>query len=573
MALFKKITDYLTGSTGVVKNPLYDPNNQASSRYVDRSQLTIGLNPTDQKIEKLSGSTKLSDMLQMNTSNLLGNTNVSPAWRNALSGYSIGANGQLVQTSPQQTQTNTRTQPGQVGANTVPNTPNTVSSTGRATSITAPQQTVPSYDPSVTGTAIDPTRLNGEELKDLATRAGQAGLSLDDYIGLVNQNAGLTSEDSAGIREELGIDAARDKALAAPTESLEDMYRNLYKNVGLNDVKKSIAELDARINQKRDDFNKVEGEIRNNPWLSSASRRGRLKNAAELALADIENDLVERQQALDLYDQGVSEIERQIGFAISDRNLQRELDTEQLNFLLNEAERREGLAVNDKAIQGLRNVPDFIQGRRDEQLRQEALAAAVSGDATGLLENATDVELADLETGFIASSDLTSDQAKKLDAIRVGEKLVDQIEDLYWSAVGGEFSEDGTLTGEYQGAGAGVFSRVKGVGREIGQFAGLNQKQAIYENFLNSNRAPIAKGIKGESGNLAENEQKQALKAFPSAFASPEEAQAAFANIRQQMRDQKGLYGNFVQPVNTSGANGQATPEDTNYVSTLNIPR
>lgn len=371
----------------VVKNPLYDPSSIASNRYVSPSSLlTVGLNPVDNKIQTLAGSSKISDLLQM------GNTNFnqfSPAWKNALAGTSLDANGRLVRSNqPQQT-----TQPTNQPAGNNP----TVTSPGRGTSgITAPVQNnpagapaTPSYDPSVTGQAVDPNRLSPSDLKDLATRAGQAGLSLSDYTELVNRNAGLTSDDAANIRKDLGIDEAKDRVFKAPKESLEDVYRNLYKNVGLKDVKKSIADLDARINQKRDDFNKVEGEIKNNPWLSSASRRGRLANAATLALNDISNDLTERQQYLDLYDQGVSEIEKQLGYIISDRNLQRELDTNELNFLLNEAERKEGLVVSDRTIDGLRNVPDFIAGRRDEQLRLEANERAAA--AAKIASNAVEV--------------------------------------------------------------------------------------------------------------------------------------------------------------------------------------
>lgn len=372
---YLSITNSLLGGSAqstpsYIKNPQYDPGNVNSKFYVSGNDIaSLGMNPVDSKLEQYSGKNTVSSKLTVGANqslqSLFGAPTVSPAWQNALKGYSIGANGQLqAPTTPQQPATQTSTP--------------TPTATGRATTITAPQYTppsnpaTPSYDPSVTGQPIDTTRLSGAELKDLATRAGQAGLSLSDYVDLVNQNAQISSKDDKAIRDNLGIDAQTEKVFSAPKESLEQVYRNLYKEVGLGDIKDKIAEIDASLNQKRADFTKVEGEIKNNPWLSSASRRGRLANAAELALADIGNDLDARQQYLDLYSQGVGELESRLGYIVSDRNLTREIDTEKLNYLLSEAERQAGLQVKDNVAAGLRNVPDFLQGRRDEQLRIEA---------------------------------------------------------------------------------------------------------------------------------------------------------------------------------------------------------
>lgn len=131
-----------------------------------------------------------------------------------------------------------------------------------------------------------------------------------------------------------------------------------------------------------------------------------------------------------------------------------------------------------------------------------------------------------------ADKKLSATQQKTVEAIQIGAKLVDQAEQIYWRDIWGydqipqkQFSPD-------------VSEKGKSIIKGVVSLSQLNEKFNNYQNFLDSNRAPIAKGIKGESGNLAEQEQKNALKSFPTRFSSPYEAQQAFINIRKQMNDQ-----------------------------------
>jgi len=390
MDFFKRIggniKDAFTSDSPVVVNSNYNPNDQSSNRYVDRSQLSLSANPVDTKLESLTGKNTISQMLQSSMSNSL-NTPVNPAFSNAFSGMSIGANGQLQGTPTR------ATAPTPTSVNNPAPAP-----TPTRSPVATVQQSVPStttYDPAITGQAIDPDRLSPDELADLARKAGQSGMSLSEYTNLVNANAGLGSVDSAAIREDLGVDALTNQVFAVPQETTEDIYDRLYKESGISSLKKDISGIDDVINQKRDDFVKVEGEIKGNPWLSSASRRGRLANAADLALADISNDINERQQLLDRYNSGVTQIENSLTRVISDRNLERELNTNRLNYLLNEAERREGLQVTDRVSEGLRNVPDFLDARRDEQLRIEANERADA--AAQIAANAVEVPVLRLD--------------------------------------------------------------------------------------------------------------------------------------------------------------------------------
>ena len=138
---------------------------------------------------------------------------------------------------------------------------------------------------------------------------------------------------------------------------------------------------------------------------------------------------------------------------------------------------------------------------------------------------------------FQARPDLTATEQQKITQLDSGLRLVDQIERLYNEAVGQEFG----------GVGSGLVSRAKGISRSILGGLGVQQNFKNYVDFLDSNRAPIAKGIKGEVGNLTAEEQKNALKSFPGRFSSPTEARVKFAEIRQTMTDNLDTLGNFAE--------------------------
>jgi len=221
---------------------------------------------------------------------------------------------------------------------------------------------------------VDPDRLSDAELANLARSAGRSGMSFSEFNQLLEARGLPTEQESNEIRNNLGIPDLIDQAFGRPDKSTVETYRELYDIAGLKDVKNSLAEINDRINKKRDDLVEATGELKNNPWLSQGSRTGRLRILNELAFADISNDLEEKQQLLDLYDQGVDEIERQIGFAREDRTENRAITVDQLNFLLTEAEREEGLVQRRQVTRGLRNVPDFLEGvdaRETEEFNRE----------------------------------------------------------------------------------------------------------------------------------------------------------------------------------------------------------
>lgn len=214
--------------------------------------------------------------------------------------------------------------------------------------------------------------LTTQEIAALAKQAGEAGMSSSDFLSILQANATPTSSQIDEIRTKLGIPNLVDEAFKKPTKSTIDTYKELYDLAGLRGIQDKIAKVDESIAKKRADLVTATGELNNNPWISQATRAGRLKNLQELAFADINNDIELRKSYLDTYDLGVEEIERQLGFIRDDRTEARELTVEQLNYALNEAERLTTQAGQDTITAGLRNIPEFLEGVLSRESTQQA---------------------------------------------------------------------------------------------------------------------------------------------------------------------------------------------------------
>ncbi len=181
----------------------------------------------------------------------------------------------------------------------------------------------------------------------------------------------------------------------------------------------------------------------------------------------------------------------------------------------------------------LRAQIDKITDPLDRQLKEAQIGKLVAERAK-IMQATSGAGAGGFDVGgatFTKTGRLTAQEEQKVQVLHSGLNLVAQVERLYYNAVGEEV-ESGTA------------SRVKGIFRAISPIA-TDTNFNIYQRFLDSNRAPVAKGLKGEVGNLTEEEQKQALKSFPGKFSSPKEARAAFTEIRIQITDNLNTLGSF----------------------------
>lgn len=348
--------------------------------------------------------------------------------------------------------------------------------------------------------------LTTDEIAALAKQAGEAGMSSSDFLEILKANAAPSSTQVEEIRTKLGIPNLVDEAFRKPDKTLVQQYNELYNLAGLQDIKTKISDIDERINKKRADLVTATGELNNNPWISQATRAGRLKNLQELAFADINNDLEAKQQYLDLYDSGVSEIEKQLGYAQTDTENARNLTVDQLNYALNEAERLTTAKTNDSITGGLRNIPDFLQGVLSRESTAQArdlekIRAQKAGSGTG-------ISIADvLAAGGGAEGILQASAGGKAttDTFRTSyEKTLNtlyQLSDL--SKAFDTYKENTGKTGFFSGAEGELTGPILGIIRSANPYDTKAQQIKAQLTAIVPN---LARGVYGEVGVLTDQD-------------------------------------------------------------------
>ncbi len=210
----------------------------------------------------------------------------------------------------------------------------------------------------------------------LATLAGKAGMSPQDFLKSLGMNSAPDAATQNGIRNSLGIPTVEASAYAKPSKTSQAIYNDAYNTSGLGDIKNKIADIDKTIEAKRLQLTKNIKAHQDNPWLSQETRSARIANEEKLAIADIQTYVDSRTSYLDQYDKGVTEIEKMVGRITGDEKLARDLSADHLNYLLNEAERQTGVAKTEGEKQNLRYLPDFLKSSYAETINKENRATA-----------------------------------------------------------------------------------------------------------------------------------------------------------------------------------------------------
>lgn len=523
MALLDTLKNLIPGnSIEVVKNPNYNPNDPNSKRYVDA-------NTGNQEAENRAS---LVNDLFRTAGNLRNPVTASMFAANPALGLLSAGASQLFNNDRTQTANN------RIATNPLPqNNPLTAGT----------QAAQPSA--GVGGTPTLPSTTTAPS-SDLATLAAQAGLSVADYQKILEGQSIASEQDVNNIRTNLGIDQVAADAFAKPSTTRVEMYKELYDLSGLRDLKDKIAEVDERLNSRRDDLVKAAGEIKNNPWLSQGSRTGRLRILNELATADISNILDERQQYLDLYDQGITEIEKQIGFFGDDQADARTLSADQLNYLLGEAERQQTALERSTLAEGLRNIPSFLRAQVAEQQRQEQVAYNLKyGSGADAVAGMANSALVDQP----AYSQLTATQKTRADSLNNLVRSMTELKTYYEENPGIFGGRFGNVVGEDAGV---LATKVNGVIFAAAQAEGTGALQE-------ADRAVIEQMIPNPTnlGGVAS-----------SFFRGGKEGNVN--RIQDQINKYSQNLRNLGLEPATAGASsaGNATQADVDYVSTLNLP-
>lgn len=191
---------------------------------------------------------------------------------------------------------------------------------------------------TVTEPTLTPEQKIAKDNADIATKAGQAGLSVDEYQKLMNDRNSVSKEESDRIAKELGITALEGEVFKKPSQTSQQMFQTAYDTAGLAEIKAKVNTLLEEIAKDRAQLADATGAIDENPFLTESSRVGRGKRLLDQAETRINNKLEQINQLNTLYTNGVNEITAMVTRNTNDFGTNQAIDQAKLNYLIKKAE-------------------------------------------------------------------------------------------------------------------------------------------------------------------------------------------------------------------------------------------
>lgn len=199
--------------------------------------------------------------------------------------------------------------------------------------------------------------------QQIAQNSGTAGLTPDEYLKLIQTNTNLTPDQIAQIQQGLGIPDLANQTFQPPQQNTVDFYNQLYGSTGLADVKQRILDLNNQIAQRQQNFLDAQGTINENPFLSEASRVGRVSRLNDKAQAEINNLLTQQQEYQTLYQNGLGEINNVVAAHTQDFTTQQNLNSQKLTYLLAQAEQQKTALQAQNQQAAYQYLPDYLKAR------------------------------------------------------------------------------------------------------------------------------------------------------------------------------------------------------------------
>jgi hypothetical protein len=189
--------------------------------------------------------------------------------------------------------------------------------------------------------------------QDAAKSAGAAGVSLNDTATLF----GATPEEDKAKKDELAktfgydsFDGFVSEAFSKPSQTTQQFYQDAYRTAGLD-------ERLSRITKLKKDLSQAEFAINDNPWLSEASRGGRVRRLQELANADITTDE-------DAYNLGLDQVKNLVAAHAEDIGADERLRESRFNYLTKTAEEAASRLGTDRLRS---NLSTYLEGKRSAE--------------------------------------------------------------------------------------------------------------------------------------------------------------------------------------------------------------
>lgn len=194
----------------------------------------------------------------------------------------------------------------------------------------------------------------------LGTNAGLAGLSPNDFLTSIGSTTAVNKDEYTKILNDLGIPATAAAAYAPPAQSTVDVYQQGYDQAGMAGVKSQILGLNDQITQARQDLTTAMNKENENPFLSEASRTGRLQTLQLDGNNQINNLVSQQGQLQNVYANGINELNNLVTRHTNDFTTNQQTNQAKLTYLLGQSEKQAGFVQNEKIA---RYVPSYLQGK------------------------------------------------------------------------------------------------------------------------------------------------------------------------------------------------------------------
>lgn len=203
--------------------------------------------------------------------------------------------------------------------------------------------------------------------QSMAESFGRAGIGYDEYLKYLEAQSGLSEVEKNEIKKSLGIDTLEASVFAPPSKSTEQLYNDAYGMAGLAELKTQIKAKMDELNSRQSAYTSKAGDINENPFLSEASRIGRIKRLDDRRLADVGNLENEVNSLKDLYNAGVNEVNALVTRQSTDFVNNRTLDQQKLSYLLSKVEEQIGAKQAAKTAENYKYLPDYLKAKAKSQ--------------------------------------------------------------------------------------------------------------------------------------------------------------------------------------------------------------
>jgi murein DD-endopeptidase MepM/ murein hydrolase activator NlpD len=428
-----------------------------------------------------------------------------------------------------------------------------------------------------------------DSYQDFARSAAQAGLGVEDYLKYIT--SGVSADERNKINSGLGIPEVY-KQLFTPAPKTQDLYNNAYSQAGLGDLKAKIESKLAEVNRIQSLYTEKGGKVNENPFLSEASRIGRLRVLDDKRLQEIGNLNNELQSMQDLYNNGVNEVNSVVSRSAQDFSNNQQTNALKLTYLQQQAEQQLSDLKDTKTKAAYKYLPDYLKAK----------ASASKPDTIG-----------NAETGFYRWNPTTStfeqiiapqtnpldDTKKLLEIQKLQQELsgggVNDLDRQYKLAQIAKLQQEisgGALTTEQKNKVASIgilqqtISSIESLGTQIGwegvgglykgsvsQFLAKNfgkgsQQEQMLRSYIGNLQATIAKERGGTS--FTANEQALLEQYAPTINDSPQVIQSKLAALKQYFSSSipTGAQGNPSDPLGLFNSAGNASASIP-YLKTL----